>query len=71
MLYKKYHRFYVSQFKKGIKFEFKFAGGERLVTRDPFIKGSCIIILWGDETSNYDLCLVFADGTLEDDVAPL
>lgn len=69
MLYKKYHRNFVKQFRKGTRFEFEFAGGERQVKRNPVISKGCIITFWGD--SVYDLCLVFADGTLADDVEVL
>ena len=74
MLYKKYHRNFVKQFKKETKFQFKYAEGERQVRKNPIIRkgsnGNFIIVYWG-ELFVYDLCLVFADGTLADDVEVL
>ena len=70
MLYKKYHRNFVKQFRIGTRFEFKWANGERQIKRNPICKGNIIIVYWGED-SDYDLCLMYADGTLADDVEVL
>ena len=76
MLYKKYHRNFVKQFRIGTRFQFKYAEDERQVKQNPIIsksptsKSQFIITYWG-EFYIYDLCLVFADGTLADDVEVL
>lgn len=70
MLYKKYHRNFVKQFRIGTRFEFTWASGERQIKRNPICKGNIIIVYWG-ESVDYDLCLMYADGTLADDVEVL
>ena len=46
MLYKKYHRFYVSQFKKGVKFRYK--SHKCVVTREPYYYNEMIYVTDSD-----------------------
>ena len=57
MLYKKYHRNYVKQFKKGVKFRFKHFPAETVEIK-PWWSGRKIYI-------NVNWTLVFPNGRLE------
>ena len=70
MLYKKFHRNYVSQFKKGFKFNLKNGNFTRTVTIEPIIELNLItrrlyvIIEINENNENKVLPLVFSSGRL-------
>ena len=82
MLYKKYHRNYVRQFKKGVKFRFNGFNGSRInrakepilsVVFDPFV-GICVgnrgHRFWGYNVSiDVDICIIYPDGKLSNDIS--
>ena len=75
MLYKKYHRNFVKQFRIGTRVKFNFVGGkEYQIRQNPFIckgsQGNVIEVYYG-KSRNYDLCLVFANGKLVDEIEVL
>lgn len=73
MLYKKYHRNFVKQFKKGVRFRFSFYKKEEMVCKvnvEPYYDETFCrrnIRITGSNTMGvYDLILVFPDGQLAD-----
>lgn len=58
MLYKKFHRSYVRQFKKGVEFNYKTY--RDVVNKEPYDIGCGNIRITG---INYDLVIVYSDGT--------
>ena len=79
MLYKKYHRNYVRQFKKGVKFRFNrfriYRAEEPIlsVVFDPFISicpGPRGYGFWGFNVSiNVDICIIELDGKLSNNIS--
>lgn len=59
MLYKKYHRSYVSQFKKGVEFRYK--SHKCVVTREPYYYNEMIYVI-DSESGRWEL--VFCNGKI-------
>lgn len=73
MLYKKYHRNFVSHFKKGVRFRFSFYKKKEMVYKvnvEPYYDETFCrrnIRITGSNTEGvYDLVLVFTEGRLAD-----
>jgi len=72
MLYKKYHRKYISQFKIGTKFKFEFDKHEGEIILEPFIDEYREILIAiefiSDDKSHYwsQWTIVYADGRLRE-----
>lgn len=64
MLYKKYHRNYISQFKKGAILMFDIGGGDKIIS-EPFIDSDygeiCV-------RCTYEWTLVFSEGKINRDI---
>ena len=59
MLYKKIHRQYLREFKRGRKFKIRninCKGKEYEVTKEPYVKGNLIL---ADRSNGYDMDLIF------------
>ena len=65
MLYKKYHRNFVKQFKKGVKFRYQSYRG--VVTRKPYYFAERIAI----DCNFYDWVLVFPNGQLDSNMVKI